>query len=91
MQYKLSRQAARKIDEIIEYTDTYFGHSQTEEYVGGLTYSFDLLCDNPQLGRLWEGNRRCYIYRTHYVFYRLLDDHILITDIRSTRQEIPKT
>ena len=90
MRYRLSRQAAKKIDEIIEYTDTNFGQAQTEEYVGGLTYSFDLLCDNPQLGRLWERHRRCYIYRVHYVFYRLLDDHILITDIRSTRQAIPK-
>ena len=89
MRYELSRQASRKIDEIIEYTDAHFGYAQTEEYVGGLYYSFDLLCDNPNLGRAWHRDRRCYIYRAHYVFYRLIADHILITDIRNTRQQIP--
>lgn len=89
MRYELSLQASEQIDEIIRYTDQYFGEKQTADYVGGLYLSFDLLSDNPKLGKAWAGERRCYIYRSHYVFYRILSDHILITDIRSTRQELP--
>jgi len=91
VRYELSRQASTKIDDIAAYTDAHFGEAQTEEYLGGLYYSFDLLCDNPKMGRLWDRDKRCYIFRSHYVFYRLFDDHILITDIRNTRQELPTT
>lgn len=51
MLYELSRQASAKIDEIILYTDVNFGYAQTEDYIGGLMASFDILCENPRLGR----------------------------------------
>lgn len=89
VRYEISRQASSKIDEIIRYTDRYFGHAQAEEYVAGLFYSFDLLCDNPKLGRAWDREKRCYIYRAHYVFYRISEECIPITDIRNTRQNLP--
>lgn len=89
MRYELSRQASASIDEIIAYTDRYFGEEQTADYVGGLYFSFDLLADNPKLGKAWAGERRCYIYRSHYVFYRILDDCAFITSIRNTRQQLP--
>ena len=92
MRYELSRQASAEIDNIIRYTDENFGPDQTAQYVGGLYNSFELLADNPRLGKVWAGDlKRCYIYRAHYVFYRLLEDEnrLLITDIRSTRQQIP--
>lgn len=89
MRYEISRRASEQIDSIIRYTDESFGEAQTAEYLGGLYLSFDLLTDNPKMGRAWAGDRRCYIYRSHYVFYRILSDQILITDIRHTRQEIP--
>lgn len=89
MRYELSRQASAQIDEIIRYTDAYFGEEQTAEYVGGLYLSFDLLTDNPKLGKAWATGRRCYIYRSHYVFYRIEEGRIFITDIRNTRQQVP--
>lgn len=89
MRYEISRRASDEIDGIIRYTDEHFGEAQTAEYLGGLYGSFALLADNPKLGKAWAGERRCYIYRSHYVFYRILDDHVFITDIRSTRQKIP--
>lgn len=89
MRYDLSRRASAQIDEIIQYTDKYFGQEQTAEYIGGLYLSFDLLTDNPKLGKSWAQGRRCYIYRSHYVFYRIEEDRIFITDIRNTRQQIP--
>jgi len=44
------------------------------------------------MGQAWDGElKRRYIYRSHYVFYRILEDEnrLVITDIRSTRQQIP--
>ena len=90
MQVKLSRDASAQIDEIILYTDTHFGERQTAEYVDGLYYSFELLSDNPRMGREWAGGRRRYLYRSHVIYYRIESDHILITAIMNERQLPPK-
>ncbi len=71
MIYELSLRAQSNIEEIIRYTDKHFGPAQTDEYIGGLYYSFDLLTDNPRLGRVWKGQKRCYTYRMHNVYYRI--------------------
>ena len=86
MIYELSRKALRQIEEIIRYTDEHFGEDQTRQYVSGLYYSFDLLTDNPRMGRQYDEQRRRYIYRSHQVYYRLFQDRVLIVDIRSSRQ-----
>ncbi|MCP4285689.1 MAG: type II toxin-antitoxin system RelE/ParE family toxin [Gammaproteobacteria bacterium] len=86
MIYELSRKASRQIEEIIRYTDQNFGLDQTEEYVNGLYYSFDLLIDNPRMGRPYDERRRCYVYRSHHVYYRVQKEKVLIVDIRHTRQ-----
>ena len=88
MNYELSRRESAQIDEIIRYTDENFGPQQTTDYLTGLYTSFDILTDNPRLGREWAAGKRRYIYRSHYVFYRLLEDRVFITDIRSTRQRL---
>ena len=51
MDYKLSRQARAAVKDIIRYTDKNFGKPQTERYLDGLYYSFDLLTDDPEMGR----------------------------------------
>lgn len=91
MDFKLSRKAAAVVDEVILYTDENFGPEQTADYVGGLINSFELLAQNPRMGKLICGSEaRRYIYRSHYVLYRILSDHVLVTDIRNTRQELPQ-
>ena len=89
MIYELTRKALSQIEEIARYTDEYFGEEQTREYLAGLYYSFDLLSDNPRMGRRYDERRRRYIYRAHQVYYRILDDKIRIVDIRSSRQSPP--
>ena len=90
MIYDLSRKARSQIEEIIRYTDEYFGTEQTVEYVRGLYHSFDILSDNPRMGRQYDERRRRYIYRSHQVYYRILKDRILIVDIRNSRQSPPE-
>ena len=81
MIHDLSRKALRQIEEIIRYTDENFGERRTQEYVGGLYHSFDLLAENPRMGRRSDQRRRRYVYRSHHVYYRLLGGRILIVDI----------
>ncbi len=90
MRVKLSREASASIDEIIVYTDTHFGARQTDEYIDGLYYSFELLSDNPRMGREWAPGRRRYIYRSHVIYYRIEPDHLFITAIMNERQLPPK-
>ena len=89
MKYVLSRVASAQIDEIIRYTDTYFGPLQTEEYISGLYHSLELLADNPRMGRRWGETRRRYIFRAHHVYYKVMDDHIFVLEIRNSRQDVP--
>lgn len=86
---ELSRKAQRQIEDIIRYTDAYFGEDHTREYMSGLYYSFDILSDNPKMGTQYDERRRRYIYRSHQVYYRLFKSKILIVDIRNSRQSPP--
>ncbi len=87
MIYELSRQAQSDIKAIYRYTVEYFGEGQAKEYLDGLYFSFELLTDNPKLGRLWDGKGYRYIYKSHFVYYRIIKEKILITRIRNTRQK----
>lgn len=87
MKYELSLKAIDDIEEIIRYTDEHFGHAQTNEYISGLFYSFDLLTDNPRLGREWKSGKRRYIYRMHSVYYRIVDNKIYITQIKHSSMQ----
>ena len=89
MIYELTRKALSQIENIIRYTDANFGEAQTAEYIGGLYSSFELLTDNPHMGRRYDVRRRRYVYRSHQIYYRVLKDRILIVDIRSSRQSPP--
>lgn len=91
MIYKLSRKASKQIDAIIRHTDTHFGTQQTEEYLDGLYYSFELLSENPKMGREWQQGKRRYIYRSHVVYYRIMQDYLFVTDIMNSRQLPPGT
>ena len=87
MTYRLTRQAQFDIKGIYRYTVEFFGNAQAREYLDGLEYSFELLTDNPKLGRLWDGKGRRYIYKSHLIHYRIIKEEILITRIRHARQK----
>lgn len=94
MRVELSEQAANDIIDILTYTIDRFGQPQADEYNTGLFRSFDLLADNPKLGRrvnlVGKGHEvRRYIYQAHYVFYEIRGAIIHIATIRSMRQELP--
>ena len=89
MRFVLSRRASVRIDEIIRYTDDHFGPVQTETYLEGLYTAFQTLTEHPRLGREWAKEKRRYQYRSHYIFYRLENNRVFITDIRHVRMSLP--
>ncbi len=89
MRYELSERARADIFDIAAYSLEHFGRRQAEEYLSGLYYSFDLLMDNPRLGRVFDQRVRCYVYRSHYVFYAIRTDVIRIATLRHVRQALP--
>ncbi len=94
MEYELSELARSNIKEIARYTIDHFGETQADEYLDGLFYSFDLLTDNPKMGRVvpseLSGNLRRFTYRSHYVIYEIRQSVIRIATIRNVRQELPE-
>ncbi len=94
MEYELSELARSNIKEIARYTIRYFDEAQADEYLDGLFYSFDLLTDNPKMGRVVQselsGNLRRFTYRSHYVIYEIRRSVIRIATIRNIRQQLPE-
>ena len=82
------------LNAIIRYTIDYFSTEQADEYADGLYYSFDLLTDNPKMGKGVQsdrsGNLRRYTYRSHYVIYEIRSDVIRIAAIFNTKQQLPE-
>jgi len=87
---RLSRRAQSNIKQIYRYTVENFGETQAELYLGGLDYTFDLLTDNPMMGKAYSGDVRYYLYKMHRVFYTLQDDDIIILQVRNARQSPPE-
>lgn len=87
MNYRLTRQAKSDIKAIYRYNVEYFGEGQAQEYLEGLEYSFDLLTDNPNMGRLFDENTRRYVYKSHLVYYEIKEEQLVIIRLRNARQK----
>lgn len=90
MKYQLSKRADKDLDQITIRSITDFGLAQTQIYMGGLDYLFELLAEHPEMGGLWSGKVRRHPYRSHVVYYRVRKNDILILRIRSAKQKTPK-
>lgn len=88
--YKLSRRAAETLDDIFKHSIRQFGSAQAQLYAKSLLSTFDLIADNPELGRLHNDlspPARVHPHREHILLYILDDDGLpLITQIYSARQ-----
>ena len=91
MIYRLTRQAKADIQDIDRYTVETFGYVPSDLYLGGLDYVFELLCENPKLGKKVQGKVHRTLYKSHYVLYRIEENEIIILRVRSTRLPLPKS
>ncbi len=82
--FVVSADAQTDIDLIAAYTTGTWGPQQTDRYLGQLEDSFQLLAENPRMGRpcdaISSGLRR-HEHGKHIVFYRLKPGGIRIVRV----------
>lgn len=88
--YRLSKRAAETLGDIFNHTLENFGLAQAQDYAKSLLNTFDLLADNPALGRLHSDlspPARVHPHREHVLLY-ILDENGLpfIIQIYNARQ-----
>jgi toxin ParE1/3/4 len=83
-QVRISGEAETDIDRIADYTTSTWGWRQTNQYLAKLEDGFDLLAQNPSIGRTCDsiraGLRRFEIGR-HVVFYLPESDGVLVVRV----------
>jgi toxin ParE1/3/4 len=83
-QVRISGEAEADIDRIADYTTSTWGWRQTNQYLAKLEDGFDLLAQNPSIGRSCDsiraGLRRFEIGR-HVVFYLPESDGVLVVRV----------
>jgi toxin ParE1/3/4 len=90
--YGLTQQADAQLFEILRYSLTHFGEGQAQKYHDELLWCFQMLADNPQLGRSAERARpatRRHEHKQHVILYRATDTGVMILaifDMRSNWQ-----
>ena len=82
--WHLSAEADNDLEDIFDYGLQMFGLDKAVEYVSSFDELFELLAQNPELGRtrneIKEGLRSI-IKESHVVFYRLTDNQLRIVRI----------
>ena len=84
MRYRLSKAAAQDLEDIYLYGILQLGETQADRYIDGMRERLELICLNPQLGRIDSNTnpaiRRCE-YASHVIFYDILPAHLLVVRI----------
>jgi toxin ParE1/3/4 len=91
--FKLSEKAAADIEGILDYTYARFGAAQAESYYGSLRRCFQMLAENPAIGRLrtaLEPPLRSHPHQKHIIFYDTFVDHILVVRVLHERMDIER-
>lgn len=95
-EYRLTDPASRQIVEIFAYGIVTFGPQQARRYQDELGKVFQLLADNPRLGRSAEkltGGFRRHEHGEHVILYREEDGGILVAGVfhMSSDWQLPPT
>lgn len=89
--FTLSVKARAEIKKIFRYSFQQFGESQAVKYKSGLEVCFQLLADNPNMGRECNEIRDGYFrheHESHIIFYRQRLNDILIVTIIHDRMNL---
>ena len=90
-EYSLTRPAESDLKSIIRYTMKTWGRAQTKRYSQGLRECFQMLANNPSIGRKCEFIRpglHRFEHGKHVVFYLVESDEIFIVRLLN-QQMIP--
>ena len=84
MKLKISKAASQDIENIYLYGFLTFGETQADVYIAALNDRFELLCSNPEIGRLDTRVNpavRRFDFESHVIFYDAEDKHILVVRV----------
>ena len=91
--YEISPAADRDLEEIYDYVKDRFSTDHAEEYLLDLEILFDLLVQNPEMGRQRDEVRpglRSFPKNQHIVFYRLSPDRVRIVRVLHNRRDLQR-
>lgn len=90
MKYQLTEEAAKDIEEILEYSVKGFGEVRTGSYFNALKECIELLSENPNIGHDAIDILPDYLrfpYESHVIFYKKYLDSILVVRILHERMD----
>jgi len=90
VKYQFTDEAAKDIEEILEYSVMNFGPEQAQHYFEALKECIDLLADNPRMGRSAEEILPDYLrfpFESHMIFYKIFSSSILVVRILHERMD----
>lgn len=91
--YKLSGRAENDLTQVYLYSFERFGEAQADAYSLDLVACFQLLSEQPRLGKLQPGktqDRRAFVHRGHIIAYRITAVGILVQRVLGGRQDWPR-
>lgn len=91
--FKLSVKARSDIKKLFRYSFQQFGEIQAVKYKSGLEDCFQLLADNPDMGRKCDDIQEGYFrheHKSHIIFYRQRPNNIFIATIIHDKMDIKK-
>jgi addiction module RelE/StbE family toxin len=96
MAYKIewTENAKQDLKKVIEYLVEEWSVDVAEKFVDKLDSMLELLADSPFIGTASnkkKGVRQILITRHNRLFYRLIDDKIILLDFFDTRQDPSKS
>ncbi|MVA97974.1 type II toxin-antitoxin system RelE/ParE family toxin [Nitratireductor sp. CAU 1489] len=90
MRHRLTQRAERDLKDIYRYTFETFGHKQAERYLRELDAVFELIADQPGIGRVYEGRTQLFVHGKHIILYRQAGGHVTIGRVFHGAQSRPR-
>jgi toxin ParE1/3/4 len=88
VRYSTGNLAERDLDDVYSWGWEEFGEAAADRYFSDLVAVFDLIADNPRLGRPIEGGYRVHNHRSQVIVYRILPgDRVDIVRVLHARQD----
>ncbi|WP_339894791.1 type II toxin-antitoxin system RelE/ParE family toxin [uncultured Algibacter sp.] len=91
--YKLSEEADFDLEAIFDYTEYSRGFNQAVKYLNHLDVVIEQLVSNPLIGRKRHELKlglHSIIEQEHFIFYRIMKNHIRIVRVLHGSKDIPK-
>ncbi len=88
--YQLTEKARQELEGIYEYSILKFGLAKARSYVEGLHACFEILANNPRMGRDYSHVKKDYRrheYESHSVYYKIIKTGVLITRVLGASQD----